>query len=177
MGERQNTIVCVFDPKSPRISAYQIHEWIHEQLKLREQDIQMIQVDGPRRCVYIKFCDYERMQAVIRELPGQMEYRHDNGELSLVQIEIAGIGVRRIRVAGLPPEISDSTLRDFMSTYSDVKTITQELWSRAYRYPVSNGIRIVEIGLEAHIPSQMMVVGYRLLISYEGQPLTCYKYN
>jgi hypothetical protein len=137
----------------------------------------MIQVDGPRRSVYIKFCDYERMQAVIRELPRQMEYRHDNGELSLVQIEIAGMGMRRIRVAGLPPEISDRTLRDFMSTYGDVKTITQELWSRAYRYPVSNGIRIVEIGRKSHIPSQMMVLGHRLLVSYEGQPLICYKCN
>jgi hypothetical protein len=78
--------------------------------------------------------------------------------------------VRRITVAGLPTEISDRNLRDFMSTYSDVKTITQELWSRAYRYPVSKGIRIVEIGLKSHIPSHMMVVGYRLLISYEGQP-------
>jgi hypothetical protein len=36
------------------------------------------------------------MQAVIRELPGQMEYRHNNGELSLVQIKIAGMGMRRI---------------------------------------------------------------------------------
>jgi hypothetical protein len=83
----------------------------------------MIQVDGPRRSVYIKLCDYERMQAVIRELPGQMEYRHNNGELYLVQIEIAGMGMRRIRVAGLPPEISDRTLRDFMSTYGDVRTV------------------------------------------------------
>jgi hypothetical protein len=111
MGERQNTILCVFDPKSPRISAYQIHEWIYEQLKLREQDIRMIQVDGPWRRVYIKFCDYERMQAVTRALPGQMEYRHDNDALYLVQIKIAGMGVRRIGVAGLPPEISDRTLR------------------------------------------------------------------
>ena len=26
--DRENTLVCVFDPKSPRITAYQIHEWI-----------------------------------------------------------------------------------------------------------------------------------------------------
>jgi hypothetical protein len=123
MGERQNAIVCVFDPRNPTLSAYQIHERIHEQLKVREQDIRMIQVDGPRRSVYIKFCDYEGMQAVIRELPGQMGYRHDNGELYLVQIEIAGMGMRRIRFAGLAPEISDRTLRDFMSTYRDVRTI------------------------------------------------------
>jgi hypothetical protein len=66
-------------------------------------------------------------------------------------------------------------LRDVMSTYSDVKAITEKLWSRAYRYPVSNGIRIVEIGLQPiYLP---MIVGNRVLISYEGQPLHCYGYN
>jgi hypothetical protein len=94
-GDRQNTIVCVFDPKSPRITAYQIHEWIYEQLKLRDQDVRMIQVDGQRRRVYIKFFDNERMQTVLRTLLGQLEYHHDNGELSLVRIEITGKGVTR----------------------------------------------------------------------------------
>jgi hypothetical protein len=64
-----------------------------------------------------------------------------------------------------------------MYTYGDVKTITEEQCSRAYRYSVSKGIRIVEIGLKSHILSHMMVVGYRVLISYEGQPLTCYRCN
>ena len=29
MCERQNTNLCAFDLRSPRISAYQIHEWIY----------------------------------------------------------------------------------------------------------------------------------------------------
>jgi hypothetical protein len=37
MSERQNTIVCVFDLKSPRVSAYEIHEWIYEQMSLQEK--------------------------------------------------------------------------------------------------------------------------------------------
>jgi hypothetical protein len=38
MGERQNTIVCIFDTGSPRITAYNIHEWIYVQLRLIEID-------------------------------------------------------------------------------------------------------------------------------------------
>jgi len=38
MGEGQNTIVCVFDLKSPRISAYDIHEWIYAQLRLEDNE-------------------------------------------------------------------------------------------------------------------------------------------
>lgn len=39
----------------------------------------------------------------------------------------------------------------------------------AYRYPVSNGIRIVEMGLMKHIPSRLSIERNRVLISYEGQ--------
>jgi len=59
MSDRQNTIICIFDPKSPRISAFQIHEWIYERLQLPEHDVRMVQIDGPQRRVYIKFVDHE----------------------------------------------------------------------------------------------------------------------
>jgi hypothetical protein len=52
MSERQNTLVCNFDMRSPRISAFHIHEWIFETLQLAEEDLSMI--DGPKRQVYIK---------------------------------------------------------------------------------------------------------------------------
>ena len=56
MGYRQNTIVCIFDLHSPRTTAYQIHicNWIYERLQLPEEDVRMIQIDGPGRRVYIR---------------------------------------------------------------------------------------------------------------------------
>ena len=51
MNDRLNTIVCAFDPRSPRISAFNIHERIHDNMRLAEEDIRAIQVDGPRRRV------------------------------------------------------------------------------------------------------------------------------
>ena len=62
MGERQNTTVCAFDLKSLRISAYEIHEWIYEQLKLEDNEDLMVQIDGSKRHVYIKLCDSNRLQ-------------------------------------------------------------------------------------------------------------------
>jgi len=52
----------------------------------------MIQVDEPRRRFYLKFNSNERKQGPLQTLQSQLEYHHDNGELSLVQIEIAGMG-------------------------------------------------------------------------------------
>jgi len=63
------------------------------------------------------------------------------------------------------------------SKYGDVRDITEEQWSQKYRYPVSNGIRIVQLQLKQHMPSHMLIVGQRLLITYEGQPTTSYVCN
>jgi hypothetical protein len=168
MCDRQNTIVCAFDPRSPRITAYQIHEWIYEQLTIQEDTVRMIQIDGPRRRVFIKFVDEEKMQDILRTTQGQLEYHHENGELSLVQIERVCMSVRYVRIANLPPEVPDRILRDSMSTYGEVKAMKEESCSRAYRYAVSNGIRIVEISLKKHIPSHMTIAGNIVLLSYEG---------
>jgi hypothetical protein len=54
MAERQNTLTCVFDLKIPRVSAFENHEWIHDQLRIPQQEVQMLQIDGPRRQVFIK---------------------------------------------------------------------------------------------------------------------------
>jgi len=61
-------------------------------MRLQEEDFRMTQVDEPQRRVCIKFSSNERMQAIVQTLQSQLEYHHDNGELSFVQIEIAGMG-------------------------------------------------------------------------------------
>jgi hypothetical protein len=35
----------------------------------------------------------------------------------------------------------------------------------------------VELNLKTHVPSHMLIAGHRVLISYDGQPLTCYNCN
>jgi hypothetical protein len=137
----------------------------------------MVQIDGPRRQVYIKFVEFQRLQEVLHSTNGHTEYRHDNGEISQVRIEMAGMGTRRVRIANLPPEIPDGTVRLAPSKYVEIKDIQEESWSRAYRYSVANGIRIVVIALTKHIPSHMTIAGNRVLMSYEGQPMTRYGYG
>jgi len=121
VGDRQNTTVRIFDPKSPNISAFQMHEWIHENLRLQETDIRMIQIDGPRRRVYIKFVHNEGMRAILEMTRGQLKYHYDTGEFSTVIVEEAGMGVRKVRIANLPPETLEPTPRGAMSKLGDVK--------------------------------------------------------
>jgi hypothetical protein len=104
-------------------------------MKLPETDIRMIQIDDLRRHVFMKLANTERMQSILQDTKGQMEFRHENGELSMVKIEPAGMDVRRIRIANLPPEVPDRTIREMLTKYGEVKDITEDAWSRAYRYP------------------------------------------
>jgi hypothetical protein len=115
MTDRQNTIVSAFDQRSPRITAYHKHEWIHEKLRLEEDEINMIQIKGPRRRVFIKFTNGVRMHHLLQDTAGMQEFKHDTGELSQVHISIAGMGIRKFRIANLPPEVPDRTIRENMA--------------------------------------------------------------
>jgi hypothetical protein len=117
------------------------------------------------------------MYNVLQGTRGQAECRHDNGEISQVKIQLAGMGTRRIKIANLPPEVPECVTRTTLTQYGEVKKITEEMPSHVYRYPVANGIRIAMVTLTHHIPSHMSLAGHRVLISYEGQPLTCYGCN
>ena len=55
MCKRNNTIICAFNLRTPRISAYEIHERIYAQMCLNDQEVTMVQIDGPKRHVYINF--------------------------------------------------------------------------------------------------------------------------
>jgi hypothetical protein len=47
-----------------------------------------------------------------------------------------------------------------LSRYGEIKEVQEETWTRAYRYPVANGIRIVVIVLTQLIPSHVILAGY-----------------
>jgi hypothetical protein len=174
MVERHNTVVCTFDTASPHISAFDIHEWLHDVLRLQEHTVRMIQVDGPKRQVYIKLVDKEDLLNLLRITNGQAEYKHHTGEISVVSIVAPGMGTKRVRIANLPPEVQDEAIRTALTPYGTVMNVQEEMWSKSYRYAVSNGIHQVTVLLTTHIPSNITVAGCSVLLSYVGQPVTCY---
>ena len=134
MCDRHNTIVCSFDLRSPRINAFQIHEWLYETVHLKEDDISVIQINGPLRKVYVKFVNNESMMRVFQPIQGDLEFHHENGKISKVTIEIAGVGTRRVRVSALPPEVTATQITNAISIYGEVKKVHEEVWFHAYRF-------------------------------------------
>jgi hypothetical protein len=102
MSERRNTLPCSFDPTSPRLTAFDIHEWIHSQLKVSEHSVLMTQIDGTRRRVFIKFTDFHFVQDILNANNGETVHKHATGEISPVRLTIAGMGPRRIRLVTCP---------------------------------------------------------------------------
>jgi hypothetical protein len=159
MSEQQNTIVCSFDPKSPRMSAFDIHEWIYDTVRLTEADVAMVQVDGSKWQVFVKLREFNKTQEILTPTSGSGDVRHMcmNGEILTVRIEAAGLVTNKVRLANLHPEVLDSGIRIMMSRYGDVREVLAETWSMAYRNPVDNGIRIAVMTLRMHVPSNIVV--------------------
>ena len=149
-GGTPHTVVCSFDLASPRITAHDIHKWIFAVLRITEHSVQMIQIDGIKRHVYIKLADADSVHAVLQDTAGQAQYKYPTGEVSIVHIALAGLGTKRIRVANLPPEASNDTLKAALAPYGKIMNIQNERWSKVYRYPVDNGVRQVTIVLSRH---------------------------
>jgi hypothetical protein len=133
MAIRNNTIVFIFDPASPRITAHDIHEWLHAEIRIQEQKVQMIQIVGIKRQVYVKLTDKEYMLSIINGTRGHGEYKHHTGEIFPVQIAVAGMIYKKIRVANLTPEILDDTVRAAFVPFGQVLNIQNEMWASTYR--------------------------------------------
>jgi len=112
----------------------------------------------------------EKVQAVLHETGGQIEYKYPTGQVSTVTLAMAGLGTKRIRVANLPPEISEEELRASLTPYGKIIDMGTERWSKHYRYAVENWVRQVSIMMDRHVPSHLTVAGCRVLLSYERQP-------
>ena len=70
----------------------------------------------------------------------------------MVHIDSAGMGVRRIRLANLAPELKDHTIRAALSPYGEVKEVLEDTWTKANRCKVYNGVRIAVTNLNPLAP-------------------------
>jgi len=175
MAERKNTVVCTFEATSPKTSAVDIHEWCFNDLKVTEDILLAIQIDGVKKQVFIKFTEQRHVDNILQMTNGQIEFKHGNGEISIVTIDTAGLGTRRVRIANLPPELNNTSIRTSLTPFGQIHSITDENWSSRYRFQVTNGIRIIHMTLTRHLPSNLHIAGYRAFVSYEGQPPTCFE--
>jgi len=49
----------------------------------------------------------------------------------------------RIRIANLPPEVTETSIRAALLSYGEIVSIQDEIWPKAYRYKVANGVKVI----------------------------------
>ena len=65
MLERHNTIVCTFEQTSPSITAFHIHDCIHDVSRITEHTLNMIETGSTERQIYKNLIDKARLQALL----------------------------------------------------------------------------------------------------------------
>jgi len=66
--------------------------------------------------VYVKFVNSERMMRVLQPIQGDLDFYHENGVISKVTVEIAGVGSIRVRVTTIPSEVTEAQITNVTST-------------------------------------------------------------
>ena len=54
-----------------------------------------------------------------------------------MSLAVAGMGTKGIRIANLPPEVPNDTLRATIAPFGKVLDMQAEMWSKAYMYSVA----------------------------------------
>jgi hypothetical protein len=73
-----------------------------------------IQINGPERRSYLMSTEATLLDALLRRTNGPSIYDHGESELSIANINPAGLGSRVIRILHLLPEISTDAIRRTM---------------------------------------------------------------
>jgi len=87
----------------------------------------MIQIDGMKRHVFMNFVNDTYTQNILQSTNGSVEYRHTTEEISIERLEVAGMGMRRIQLANLPPEVTERNIRAALASYGETVSIRDEM--------------------------------------------------
>jgi hypothetical protein len=126
MTDRRNTIVCAFESTAPKLSGFEVHEWISKVLRIQEEEVLVIQIDGQQRKVFMKLTDRASVTKLLQDFSDSVECKHSSGEIKRVRLSEAGMHFRRIRVANLPPEDDAYVLRAALAPYGKVIDVVEE---------------------------------------------------
>ena len=106
-----------FWPCQPTYLCFDIQEWIHSHLQVAEHSVLLIQIDGLRRQVFIKFTDPSYVHYILHVTHGTTVYKHTSGKISTVRLEIAGLGTHRIRLTSLHPEVPSTAISTALAPF------------------------------------------------------------
>ncbi|KAJ4438142.1 hypothetical protein ANN_14081 [Periplaneta americana] len=108
MIERKQTLVITFTEHDiPRPEPYLLHEWIYEDLRLMEEQLEMIELNGVARQIFIKCISTDIVEEILERTKDELSFTFSNGQRTKVKIEKAEPGIKSVKIYNLPPELSN----------------------------------------------------------------------
>ncbi|KAJ4440782.1 hypothetical protein ANN_10628 [Periplaneta americana] len=134
MIERKQTLVISFTEQDiPRREPYLLHKWIYEDLRLMEEQLEMIQLNAVTRQVFIKCTSTNIAEEILERTKGELSFTFSNGQRTKVKIEKAGPGIKSVKIYNLPPELSNTNISTVLEKYGTVYSVTDDSWGQAFR--------------------------------------------
>ncbi|KAJ4451737.1 hypothetical protein ANN_03208 [Periplaneta americana] len=170
---RMNTIKAVFNKDQQRPTAYEIHQWLEENINVREDELDTLQLVSKQNAVYIKFNNQLSYEKHLQLHTGTSAIQLMNGATT-VNITAGEFDTTTVRMLNVPPEVPNDRIMHVLQTYGKVQEIINEKWSKKFRFQVDTGIRLVNVQINKQIPSTLYIAGYEAYVVYPGQEQTCF---
>lgn len=156
-----------------RPKALEVERFLKEEAKIPPADMIGIHFSILSNTFFVKLINDAACDKFLRAMKPGLRFCHPDGNVSNVEVDHLGLGLRTIRIFELPFELPAAEVEEALSPYGTVLEHVAEKWTQFKTYPVLNGVRQVRIELRRHVPSYLQIGGCRAVIIYDGQPKTC----
>lgn len=168
---RKNSFIVDFSvlPKRPTIE--QVSEFLFKQLQLDMSRVKNLQPSISKSQVIIEMDLAEFAEQIVADHDQQHRLQIDDETAAVIPIRLVGDAVE-VRVHDLPPYMPNEMIRNLLSSYGEVMSITEDVWKKHFT-GVPNGTRIVKMKINKQIPSYLPIDGEVAYIKYTNQLRTC----
>lgn len=155
----------------PKPNYQDIHKFVEEKLKMRSEEVVMLQVCRLEPTVYIKANSLEVAVRVIREATGAtLLINEKQYKIPLTMAD----GVIEVRAYDAPEETTEEEISKLLSKYGEIKNVKPTTWASSYNYVTKTGEYIVRMKMTSPIPSTLILdEENKILITYQTQSHLC----
>lgn len=167
---RINTLVIDFSVLPIRPNPGEIEKFLDGNIKLDWTTVKNLQLHNIRNCALIEMGSLEAAE----KLAAQHHLKHSmtvEKKKFLIPVHMEDSAVN-VRIHDVPPHVPNVVVAEHMKKYGNVKSVARELWKK-YFQGKPNGVRVVRIELNNHVPSYIKIDGEMTSVTYRNQISTC----
>lgn len=173
--KRINTLKIKFPATAKKPSAYEIHQWLVETMRVNTDQVDTIQLHNRDFAIYLKLVSVTLYNKLLNEHKGDKMFKYESGDEIQIVVSEADMQSTTVRIFNLPPEIPNIMISNTLSKYGQIHDIRSEKWNDQYPLPVNNGVKAVKMDIKIPIPTLLKIGMYTASLTYPGQIQVCFR--